>query len=89
MPRVLLNDEVHEVDDDPRPRVVAVGAEAPVRLLVAEVLQLLQLQSQTGCIEIRRDDFRVLVYLRDGLVDLVQWKRLLMRVASVFSLFAV
>jgi CheY-like chemotaxis protein len=37
-----------------------------------EVFQLLELQAQTGCLEIRRDDFRVLAFLRQGRLDLAQ-----------------
>ncbi len=44
------------------------GHVAPVPL--PEVIQLLELQSQTGCLEIRRDQFRVLVFFRDGHIDL-------------------
>lgn len=39
---------------------------------LAEVFQLLQLQTQSGCFEIRRDRFRVIVFFRDGLIQLVQ-----------------
>ncbi len=35
-----------------------------------EVIQLLELQSQTGCLEIRRDQFRVLTFFREGRIDL-------------------
>jgi DNA-binding response OmpR family regulator len=36
---------------------------------LAEVFQLLQLQGQTGCFEVRRDRFRVRIFLRAGLID--------------------
>jgi DNA-binding response OmpR family regulator len=35
-----------------------------------EVIQLLDLQSQTGCLEIRRDNFRVLTFFRKGRIEL-------------------
>jgi DNA-binding response OmpR family regulator len=37
-----------------------------------EVLQLLQLQKQTGCFEISRDRFKVLVHFSDGKINLAQ-----------------
>ena len=37
---------------------------------LAEVFQLLELQRQSGCFEVRRDRFRVRAFLRDGLIDL-------------------
>jgi len=37
---------------------------------LAEVFQLLQLQGQNGCFEIRRDRFRVRIFFREGLIDL-------------------
>lgn len=37
---------------------------------LAEVFQLLQLQGQNGCFEVRRDGFRVRIFFRDGLIDL-------------------
>lgn len=37
-----------------------------------EVLQLLQLQKQTGCFEITRDRFKVLIHFADGRINLAQ-----------------
>ncbi len=51
-------------------RAAFVGDVAKVPL--AEVFQLLQLQMQSGCFEVRRDRFRALVYIRNGRVDLAQ-----------------
>jgi DNA-binding response OmpR family regulator len=39
-----------------------------------EVIQLINLQGHTGCLEIRRDQFRVLVYFRDGAIDLALYR---------------
>jgi DNA-binding response OmpR family regulator len=39
---------------------------------LAEVFQLLQLQAQTGCFEVRREGFSVRVFFREGLIDLAR-----------------